>query len=361
MRRKPCRPAFLTNFLLLWLGAAVTSCAKVAEPVPPNLTPPATIQDLRLEQRENHIILDFSLPSTYAGGQPLELGTVAIYRLPLRRTLQPPPVTQEQLEREGQVIARLWPDDLQAIFRAGRYRFEDTVAFSDPHLIFQRSFVYALRFFSSRKVASEFSNMAVIAPVAPAAAPEISGLTATEAGVLLQWQPPARNLDGSIPPRVVGYRVFRGRSEEDLQPLADIEGDLRRYNDATVLPELTYYYAVQVRSGEEPPAFGPLSRAAAVSSADLFAPSAPQGLGATPLDRRVELVWEPNWEMDLQGYNIYRSGGADGPFEKVNGAVVVVNRWSDLPPDRGAVYYRVTAVDRKGNESTPSAAVRVDL
>ena len=150
------------------------SCAKMADPQPPNLTSPATIEDLRLELQENHIVLDFSLPSTYVDGQPLELQNVAVYRMTLRRTDQPPPVTAAEMEQNGQVIKKLWPEDLKTILQGGRYRFEDVVAFPDRNLIFQRSFLYAVRFYSPRRVGSAFSKMAFVSPRAPAAAPEIT-------------------------------------------------------------------------------------------------------------------------------------------------------------------------------------------
>src|SRR5207245_2286914 len=145
-------------------------------------------------------------------------------RLTLRRSDQPPGLTSGQMEQSGQVIAKLWTDDLQKLARNGRYRFEDVVAFPDRNLIFQRSFYYALRFYSPRKVASSFSNMVFVSPLAPAEAPRIVGLRVSERAVELQWEAPRRNIDGSVPPRVIGYRLFRGGSEKTLEKLADMEG-----------------------------------------------------------------------------------------------------------------------------------------
>ncbi|MBI3939760.1 MAG: hypothetical protein HY315_02895 [Acidobacteria bacterium] len=355
-------PGISCKFSVLLAGSLLLfSCAKIADPRPPNLTPPSSIQDLHLEQQENRIILDFSMPTAYVDGQPLDLFNVAIYRLTLPRADQPPPLLSAQMEQSGQIVQRLGPDDLQKIVRNGRYRFEDVVAFPDRNFIFQRSFSYSLRFYSPRKVASSFSNLAFISPVAPALAPQLHPARAIEQAVALDWDAPRQNMDGSAPPRLVGYRIFRGATGRTLDRIADIEGDVRHYADAAVTPDMTYYYAVQARSTEEPSAFGPMSAVIAVSTVDVFPPAVPGGIGATVAGSRVELVWEPNSEIDLQGYNVYRSGALDGGFQKVNAALLSVNGLSDAPPSRGLFYYRVSAVDSKGNESAPSEALRVDF
>ncbi|HEV8130706.1 MAG TPA: hypothetical protein VGQ81_05615 [Acidobacteriota bacterium] len=346
--------------LLLICAITVLSCAKIADPQPPYLIPPSTIGDLRLEQQENHILLDFSLPATYADGKPLQLGTVAIYRLALPRSDQPPPAASGRLEQGGQIIAKLWPDDLKKILKDNRYRYEDVVAFQDPMLLFQRSFFYAVRFYSPRKVASQLSNIVFISPIAPALAPALRPPEVTEQAVILRWAAPQRNLDGSVPPRVIGYRVFRGSTQTTLEKISDIEGDVRQYRDAAAVPDQTYFYAVQTRSAQAPPAFGPMSATVSVTTTDVFPPSTPKGLGAVVSGGRIELAWEPNSEMDLQGYNVYR-GASESAFQKITGMLVVVNSFPDVPPAKGTYYYRVTAVDLKGNESAPSETMRVDF
>lgn len=364
MPKGTLRGRFSDFFALLAFFAVMLfslSCAKIADPQPPNVTPPSTIQDLRLEQQGDRIVLDFSLPSTYIDGQPLEPRSVAIYRLTLPRADQPPSVGPEQLAQGGQVIEKLQLEGLRAIIYNGRYRFEDVVTVPDRSVIFQRSFLYALRFYSPRNVASQFSNMVFISPVAPAAAPDLHLSRVSERSILLEWSASGRNVDGSAPARVVGYRIFRGYSEQNLVKLADIEGDVRRYSDSAIALELIYYYAVQARSSAEPLSFGPISRTVSVTTTDVFSPLPPQGLAATVSSGRVELVWEPNEESDLQGYNVYRSGTIEGEFPKINDAVMVVNAFSDSPAGKGTFYYRITAVDRKGNESPPCAPVAVEL
>jgi beta propeller repeat protein len=88
------------------------------------------------------------------------------------------------------------------------------------------------------------------------------------------------------------------------------------------------------------------------------APGTPSGATAIGSPAGVSLSWATDPESDIVGYNVYRSGSADGTFEKLNTtSVLSTPSYSDASAPKGEVsYYRVTAVDR-GNESAPSAAV----
>jgi hypothetical protein len=96
---------------------------------------------------------------------------------------------------------------------------------------------------------------------------------------------------------------------------------------------------------------------------DVLPPAAPMGLaavtgggfGETP---SIDLSWEPNAELDLTGYNVYRAG-ADSQFGRVNHELVVGPEFRDTTAEAGKSYaYRVTAVDQHHNESAPSATVK---
>ena len=102
-----------------------------------------------------------------------------------------------------------------------------------------------------------------------------------------------------------------------------------------------------------------------------FPPGVPQGLvvagfpvqGADTL--AADLVWQPDAENDLAGYNVYRqtltadgsaAGSVAGPAVKLNAALVGLPSFHDATVARGVTYrYTVTAVDSKGNESAASA------
>ncbi len=89
------------------------------------------------------------------------------------------------------------------------------------------------------------------------------------------------------------------------------------------------------------------------------APGAPSGVTATGATTGVNLSWSANLEGDVVGYNVYRSGSADGNFEKLNASGTLgTTSYSDASAPRGeASFYKVTAVDGAGNESAPSTAM----
>lgn len=80
-----------------------------------------------------------------------------------------------------------------------------------------------------------------------------------------------------------------------------------------------------------------------------------------PLRYAVKLSWEPNSELDLAGYRIYKSEDATVLGDAVSSGIIVDNEYIDFEVI-GAVdlyyYYRITALDLEGNESEPSLAVK---
>jgi hypothetical protein len=92
------------------------------------------------------------------------------------------------------------------------------------------------------------------------------------------------------------------------------------------------------------------------------APAAPTGLDATASSVAVTLNWDDNTEPDLAGYHVYRSANETGPYERLNASLLGDPTYVDDTAAQGTSYYRVTAVDTSGRESTPaetSAARRI--
>jgi GH35 family endo-1,4-beta-xylanase len=81
-------------------------------------------------------------------------------------------------------------------------------------------------------------------------------------------------------------------------------------------------------------------------------PAAPTGLAATAGNGLVELDWNDNNEVDLGGYNVYRSTTQGSGYAKINGTLVADSNYVDNDVNNGTPYYYVvTAVDANANES----------
>jgi hypothetical protein len=92
------------------------------------------------------------------------------------------------------------------------------------------------------------------------------------------------------------------------------------------------------------------------------APSAPKGVGSTPLVGNIVFDWEDNPESDVAYYNVYRSPSADGWLPQSGGLissdhvdVTSIDDWKVGMMDYRQVYhYWFTAVDEHGYESEKS-------
>jgi len=106
----------------------------------------------------------------------------------------------------------------------------------------------------------------------------------------------------------------------------------------------------------EPVAESTRSNEACVSIVDIVAPAAPSGAAALGGPDGIEISWSPSTEPDLASYRVYREVPG-GPREKVGEVAPPETSFRDASAAPGTRYaYVVTAVDRAGNESPPSAA-----
>lgn len=97
---------------------------------------------------------------------------------------------------------------------------------------------------------------------------------------------------------------------------------------------------------------------------DTTPPSAPGGIDGESGDEIIELSWSANSEDDLEGYNLYRSResfSSNSSMDPVNGSDLLTETgYSDQEVENGTTYYyRLTAIDDSGNESSLSSQVKV--
>ncbi|MGH9417542.1 MAG: fibronectin type III domain-containing protein [Terriglobales bacterium] len=189
-----------------------------------------------------------------------------------------------------------------------------------------------------------WSNPAVVplTPVAPP--PRLLTATPTAEGVELRWAP------ASAPAGAVA--IYRNG-----QRLASAPANASSYLDRSAQWGERYAYWLVATAG---------TGAAAVSSApsnrlqvtpvDHFPPPSPTGLEAVHTPAGVALSWNAGTAADLAGYNVYRAPAGTESWHKLNPAPVATPVYQD-PQAPGGARYRVTAVDRFGNESPPSPPV----
>lgn len=86
-------------------------------------------------------------------------------------------------------------------------------------------------------------------------------------------------------------------------------------------------------------------------------PQAPTGILVESYLLGAKVIWRENSEMDLRGYNIYRSIDSMTTFQRLNTELVPDTLWIDTLGTAMPRVYFLTAVDSAGNESAPSDTV----
>ena len=379
MKRKLPRPLLSYKIpCCLFVLLLSVGCGAPGEPTPPSPPIPVAIADLSAQQAGDAVQLTFTLPIKTVSGERLsEPPAIDILRGALKPDGSPDPKSFRTIEtipgalvgqyRVGdklQILNRISPDELRA----------------SPG----GAFAYRVRTRASRKRASADSNTAIvhIRPV-----PErITSLRAivTESAIELSWSPPSRTSTGDPLPAISEYRVYRGEIDpasadaaaKDLAqvkwktPLAFLASSpINSYRDAAFDFGKTYLYTVRtvipadggiVESGDSVPAV--------VTPRDIFPPAVPQGVVAAVVrpdpnaPPEVDLSWSINSETDLAGYRVYRSEQQDTPGQLLTPDLLLTPAYRDTSVQPGHRYwYSVTAVDRSGNESAPSAPVAADV
>ena len=380
------RPASAgSSFALLFWLLALTGCGAPGDPEPPRAKVPAGVRDLAVRQEGASVVLRFTLPTATVQGEALRVPpAVEIYRGQRQRG---------ETKVTAALIYTIPGAFVETYVENGRVRFSDPLAPEDWKRLAGRELLYAVKTRASRRVASAFSSAVSVAVHPP---PEPVGAIraeVTEKAIELAWTPVTRTTTGENIPALAGYRVYRAEVEAAGDRAAAVPPESAKAKLKTPLellgltPTATYrdaqfefgrsyiyvvrgvaqYEADEVESGD--------SQAAQVAAVDRFAPAAPQGLVAvvvTPdesaarpageLKAYIELSWSISAETDLAGYHIYRkeegAESGDRQGQRLNIDLLLAPAFRDMSVLPGRRYgYAVTAVDREGNESRPSATV----
>ena len=86
---------------------------------------------------------------------------------------------------------------------------------------------------------------------------------------------------------------------------------------------------------------------------------APANVQSTATAGQVTLSWSAVSDSTLQGYNVYRSESATGPFTKLNSTPFNATNYVDSSPTGTTEYYEVSAVDTAGESEKANTAIGV--
>jgi hypothetical protein len=355
-------------------------CAAPGVPVTRQPVAPRAITDLSAKQSGDSVVLSFSLPKETTQGRVLSKPpAIEIYRsfVAQRHERGAQPSAQPQL------FTTIPPQMVDQYRQNGSIRFPDILSSDDFAAHAGNDAIYLVR----TRLAKHDSGNSNLVRVHLLPAPErIEDLRAliSKTAVKLSWTAPAILPSGSAPPISIRYRIYRtealGGGQEPSTAKAETqsaaptetlvgETSTPSYEDTNFTFGRTYAYRVRtVATFEAGTVDSGDSSVLRVTPRDTFAPATPENVAITVTPSQgsgpphVDLSWAIHSEADLLGYNVYRSDTENSPGARVNTSPLVtpVYRDDSVVPGR-RYFYRITAVDKSGNESSPSAPVAVTV
>lgn len=359
------------NILICALGCALlVSCGAPGVPIPPALELARPVTDLRAARKGDKVYLAWTVPSRTTDRQIVRHpGVTRIcrsLRVPVTDCKTPVaeiaakqfPLPASELSMKGAPAPKVQanytdvlPEELQA---------------QDP----TAAITYAVSVQNENGRSAGLSNQVQV-PSAPILAPPNNFRASVKSeGVLLAWDcPPAVTAPEAITYKIRIYRREQGKQADSRINDANLSDcsqaqPVTEFLDQTFEWEKHYDYRatlVTVVSGpgnSEVEVEGDDTSTVPVFAHDIFPPAVPTGLqavfssvGQAPF---VDLVWSPDTEADLAGYNIFRHEEGAEPV-KLNALPEKAPAFRDSNVQSGKKYfYSVSAVDERNNESAKS-------
>jgi hypothetical protein len=357
------------NFLMCMLACAtLTACGTPGAPMPPELELARPVTDLRAARKGDRVYLAWTVPAQTTDHQTmrhpgptricrsfgLEIGECKTPAAEIPAAQFPVPPFDSKKGAPAPKIQASYTDILPQELQAQKPAGEIT---------------YAVSVLNESGRSAGLSNLVQV-PSSPTLSPQqhFSAEVRSD-GVLLSWEcPGAGAADPPIGHRLRIYR--REQVEQSPAKIADVnlaDCSQSQFLDQTFEWEKRYNYhaavvtVVTLPGKPEVEVEGDDSPVVQVFAHDIFPPAVPtgvqavfSGVGQAPF---VDLVWSPDTEADLAGYNVFRHEEGSQPL-KLSSEAVKTPAYHDTTVQPGKKYfYSVSAVDERNNESARSEEV----
>jgi hypothetical protein len=387
----------------------VCGCGKKGPPLPPFVRVPAAVGQLAAHRVGDDVIINFALPTENIDkSAPISLARVDIYaytgrsappaaRFPevadrvamIETTAETPPAAtlRETLTADKLVEGRALTSTVPA-------RPTDTPVRVDVRAPLKRYYMAVP--YSARGRSGPPSTIVEL-PLTPLPDPPTNvRMTYNADTVTLRWDPsggilgflldeaalpstsplddgPPVATGGTLPPGPTRYNVYR---EIEATPTADAAEaektpappampalaspepvDGLTFNDPQQSDGRRRCYSIAAVRGTAARAVeGHPSKAACVTTIDVFPPAAPTGVSPIAVEGAISLVWEASSEGDLQGYYVFRGEEGSETLTRITNDVVKETRYTDETVKPGVRYvYTVSAVDNQSPQPNVSA------
>ena len=331
------------------------ACGKIGEPLPPLIRIPQPVADLTARQQGGEVILGWTLPHLNTDGSTATtLASMEIYRA----IGEPSP--------EAGAAPAVGDSDpwrvLQAGPAAGREETGSVRDLLDGRDLSEvgKELSYAVKVFNRKGQTAGLSNIATLRLQPVPNSPARPSLNPAEEFVEISWEPASTNIDGSPVAAGVAFNLYRaspgGSPTGSLLNPTPVAG--ASYRDGSARLGESYAYRVRaVLETDRGQVESRDSEQASLFHRDVYPPEPPRQLTLVVGREFLSLAWFPNSEADLAGYHVFRRQGRE-EFQRLTATATQRTSYEDRDLLKGPVHaYRVTAVDRAGNQSSYSNVV----
>jgi hypothetical protein len=354
--------ALLRSLVPMFTAVWLIGCANPGPPLPPSLELPLPVADLHALRKGDQVYLTWTVPPRTVDHQNVRhLGPTRICRAPGTEITNCSSSVGEVSPTQFPVIIPVKkkhqpkekPPKVEANYTD---HLPSELHQQDPLAVV----TYAVSVFNSHNRTAGLSNRVQV-PAIPALRPPANfHAQVTSEGVVLSWSAlatPPETSDLTYLIRI--YRRPEGGKADAVA--AEVPIDSTTFTDHGFEWEKNYEYRATTVTLIPQPGKGETSlegddtTAAKVIAHDIFPPAVPSGLQAiaTGVGQQpgIDLVWSPDTEADLAGYNVYRHESGGTPV-KINRDLVKIPSFRDTGVISGRTFfYSISAVDVRGNES----------
>jgi fibronectin type 3 domain-containing protein len=258
--------------------------------------------------------------------------------------------------RSNRVLANLYtfvdPDIARALGRL----FVDTTHGEGDTVSYKIEFVNDLGIPTGRELTETFTLRRF-----DIAQPQITDVSNTGYGVNVEWSYPVM---GPVDDKVIRFEVlYRPEGFTGFVAAHDLivlrEDERSSYRLTFTADEMNQNIEIVVRAVDITGNTGPDSETVEYFIVDNISPTVITGVETFIEENEIIVSWPVSPELDLEGYFVYRSRTIDDGYVRLNEVPLPVLEtvFRDGDVQEGAQYfYKVSAIDRNGNESALSSA-----
>lgn len=351
--------------LLIFFAAFFLACGRKGPLLPPLVRIPGDVKEATVFQRGNKIFLEWNMPVTYSDGSPIQkIQEMEVWFFSGDKEVYDSPLSLDQFKKEANLLKVIKEGEFsQCCFENEEKKERCSFIYPlEKEESFEQSFTFSLKIKDERGKTSSFSSLLFIIPKILLLPPENVDVEVIPKGLSLTWEPPSGSLDGSPPPEVAGYNIYRKEKEEESwKKVNDKLNKGTSYVDENVQFGQEYYYAVRASvSSKSPYEESENSKEVKIVPQDIFPPLPPEGLTAVATTDSVSLSWSPGSDSELAGFRVWRRKEGNKEFQCLTLEPFSEIVYEDRKAEKDTLYfYAVTAVDMAGNESEKSNEVSV--